>query len=132
MVQIKQCAGPRGPKLQTGLTVTGIIFLMLVGAFVLTAGFKLGPVYLDNAFIREAIESLEEENFREMTDRQILTHLERTFDINNIRDVNPKDIKISREKHRLLVAMDYERRINFMGNVDVVVKFENHFDSSKQ
>ena len=122
-----------GPELkqQRGITVPGMIFLVLVFAFVLTAGFKIGPLYIDNQFIRESIESLENENYREMSDRQIQIYIERTFDINNIRDINPRDLKISREKHRLFVSLDYEKRVNFMGNLDVVVRFENHFDSSQ-
>lgn len=123
-------AGP-GPNRQRGVTIPGLIFLLLVFAFVLTAGFKIGPLYIDNQFIRESIESLENENYREMSDQEIVRYVQRTFDVNNIRDITTRDMKISREKHRLFVSLDYEKRVNFMGNVDVVVRFENHFDSSQ-
>ena len=118
-------------KRQSGVTILGFMLILLVGAFLLTAGFKLGPLYIDNQFIRESIESLENENYREMTDRQIKAYISNTFIINNIRDLDGRDIKISREKHRLFVSLDYEKRVNFMGNLDVVVSFENHFDSSQ-
>ena len=118
-------------KRQSGVTILGFMLILLVGAFLLTAGFKLGPLYIDNQFIRESIESLENENYREMTDRQIKAYISNTFIINNIRDLDGRDIIISREKHRLFVSLDYEKRVNFMGNLDVVVSFENHFDSSQ-
>jgi len=42
-----------------------------------------------------------------------------------------KQLKIIREKTKTLVTLNYEKRIEFMGNVDVIVRFENSYDSSK-
>lgn len=115
---------------QKGITTLGLLAGIIIFAFLLTAGFKIGPLYLDNMFIRESIESLQNEKYSDMSDRDIVRFVQNSFDINNIRDISTKDMKIERQKHKLLVTLDYEKRVNFMGNVDVVVSFKNHFDSS--
>ena len=116
---------------QKGMSILGMLVFLLIASFFLTVAFKIGPLYIDNSFVRESVKSLEQENFREMSNRQIARHIQTTLDINNVRDVSVKDLVIERDKYTLLVKLDYERRVHFMQNVDVVVVFENHFDSTK-
>lgn len=117
---------------QKGMTLLGGLTALLIVGFILTAAFKVGPLYLDNSFVRAAIDSLAQENIHTMTDKDVRKKLNAFFDINNVRDIDTKQIKIIREKTKTLVTLNYEKRINFMGNVDVVVRFENTYDSSKQ
>ena len=121
-----------GNRKQRGLTTLSWLVVLAIGGVFLTAAFKLGPLYLDNYFIRAAIHSLENEKAEEMTASEIRRKLSSTFMINNIRDVDAKQIKIEREKERLLVSLNYEKRVNFMANVDFVVIFTNEYDSSKR
>ena len=110
---------------QKGMTLLGGLTVLLIVGFILTAAFKVGPLYLDNSFVRAAIDSLAQENIHTMTDKDVRKKLNAFFDINNVRDIDTKQIKIIREKTKTLVTLNYEKRINFMGNVDVVVRFEN-------
>jgi hypothetical protein len=116
---------------QKGMTVLGGLIVLLILGFFLTAAFKVGPLYLDNSFVRAALDSLAHENVHTLTDKDVRRKLSSSFDINNIRDVDMKQLKIIREKTKTLVTLNYEKRIEFMGNVDVVVRFENSYDSSK-
>lgn len=115
---------------QKGITLlSGLVLLAVVGFF-LTAAVKIGPLYLDNSFVSAAIASLDKEDIHGMTDRDVRRKLSSKFDINNIRNMNTKEIKVVREKTRTVVSLDYEKRVNFMANVDIVVRFENSYDSS--
>ena len=118
-------------RTQQGMSVLGILVTLAVVGFCLTAGLKIGPLYLDNSFVKAAIDSLAEENINTMTDKQVRRKLADFFDINNVRDIDMKDIKIEREKTRTLVTLNYEKRVNFIANLDVVVRFNNSYDSSK-
>ncbi|MDX2464502.1 MAG: DUF4845 domain-containing protein [Porticoccus sp.] len=117
-------------KKQQGISLLGGLILLAVVGFFLTAAFKVAPLYLDNSFIRAAIASLVQEDVHGMTDGDIRRKLSSQFDINNIRDVDTKEVKVVRQKTHTVVSLDYEKRVNFMGNVDVVVRFENSYDSS--
>lgn len=39
-------------------------------------------------------------------------------------------MKIERSAEKILVSLDYERRVELLGNIDAVVKFRNRYDSS--
>jgi hypothetical protein len=116
---------------QQGVTVLGGLCVLAIAGFIITAGLKLGPLYLDNSFVKAAIDSLSEDDIHTMTDKEIRKKLAANFNINNVRDMDMKDVKIIRDKTHTSVTLDYEKRINFMGNVDVVVKFKNSYDTSK-
>lgn len=118
-------------KKQQGISLIGGLIVLAVVGFFLTVAFKIGPLYLDNSFVSAAVASLDKEDVHNMTNREIRQKLSSQFDINNIRDIDSKLIEIKRERTRTLVTLDYEKRINFMGNVDIVVMFKNSYDSSK-
>lgn len=117
---------------QNGLSAVGFLVVLAIGGFVLTALFKVGPLYLDNYFVQGAMNTLADENIHEMTDARIRRKISNSFTINNVRNVDVKKVQIEREKTRTLVTLNYETRVNFMGNLDVVVVFNNVYDSSVQ
>ncbi|MFT7300568.1 MAG: hypothetical protein ACI89Z_001026 [Porticoccus sp.] len=93
--------------------------------------FKVGPLYLDNFFIRAALDSFAHESIHTLTDKNVRRKLYISFDINNIRGIDKNDIKVIRDKTKTLVTLNCEKRVEFMENIDVVVRFENTYDSSK-
>ncbi len=115
---------------QQGLTMISGLVVLVIMATLFSAAFKLGPLYLDNYFIKASIDSLHKDNVGEMTNADIRRKMANHFLINNIRDVKAKQLKIVREKKRILVSLNYEKRVNFMGNLDFVVTFTNVYDSS--
>ena len=116
---------------QQGLSTLGWLVMLAIFGVLLTAAFKLGPIYLDNYFVRAAIKSMADEDIESMTSADIRDRMGRTFDINNIRNVSVKDLKIKREKERVLISLNYEKRVNFMGNLDFVAVFTNEYDTSE-
>lgn len=117
---------------QHGMSLTSGLLLLAVVGFFLTAAFKIGPLFLDNSFVSAAVASLKHEDIHGMTDRAIKGKLSSQFDINNIRGIHADQIKIKRERTKTLVTLDYEKRVNFMGNVDVVVAFKNSYNSDNK
>lgn len=116
---------------QSGMSSLTILVIMLAGAFVLLAVFRVGPLYLDNYFVQSSVKALQDEDISKMTDAQVRKVLDRYFLINGVRDMSARDAEIERNKTSTVVKLDYEKRIDFLGNLDVVVTFENHFDTSK-
>lgn len=116
-------------KKQQGMSLLSGLVLLAVAGFFLTAAFKIAPLYLDNSFVSAAVASLQNEDIHNMTNRDIRRELEAQFGINNVRDVDTKLINVIRERTRTQVTLNYEKRVSFMGNVDVVVVFNNSYDS---
>jgi Domain of unknown function (DUF4845) len=119
-------------KLQSGMSSIGLLLVLLAAAFGLMVVFKVGPLYLDNYFVKSSVDALIDEDVRKMSNNQIADALDRYFLINGVRDISARTAaKIEREDTRTVVKVDYEKRVNFLANLDVVVTFENHYDSSQ-
>ena len=115
---------------QQGLSTLGLLGILLLGSFLLIVATRVGPLYLDNFFAQASLNSLEKEPLGELSDAQIKSKLADFFSVNNVRDVNAKKALINRTKKQITVELDYERRVYFLPNVDVVVSFKNKYEDA--
>lgn len=123
----------RMPKYQSGLSTTGLLITLLAAGFAIMCLFKMVPAYMDDRFIQEGLKSLTEnvDQIDEMSDEQIRKQIGRFFVVNNVRSQSERDIKIERKQDRTLVKMEYEVRVPIFANVDVVMTFNNVWDSKR-
>ena len=118
---------------QAGFSKLGLIALLAVAGFFLLCAFRLAPAYLDDRYIQQALRSLGDgvDNPNEMSDRDIRKKIDAFFAVNNVRTKSAKDLEIIREDDRTLVYMDYEVRVPLIYNIDVVMSFNNVWDSAR-
>lgn len=117
---------------QRGMSLTGVVFTVFLVGFFLTVGFKLGPHYLDNNVIQGAIDQVGLSGLDGKSEREVRSTLSNFFTINNVRDIDTDQVELVRGKNGTKLVLDYEKRVEMFGNVDVVLKFHNEFDSAKQ
>jgi len=111
---------------QKGMSTASLLIVLAVAGIGLMALFKIGPHYLDNYFVGGALDSLSKDpKWHEQPNRSINSALQRQFTVNNIRDIKQEDISIVRGNGKVILTIAYERRGNFLGNLDYVVSFEN-------
>ncbi|MGB5096350.1 MAG: DUF4845 domain-containing protein [Porticoccaceae bacterium] len=120
-----------GRSAERGISLLGILFILLLVGFALTVLFRVGPLYLDDYTVRKSFEALGDGNTRTLSDQAIREKLYKYFVVNNVDNIDVKQVRIDRNAARILVSLYYERRIEFMGNLDVVAKFNHVYDSSK-
>lgn len=121
-------------KHQRGLGMLQWAVVIAVAGFFLLFAFKVVPLYAENRYVESALRSLETggEKLEEMTDAEIIKKLNNFYMINNVRSEGPtKNIKIERESEKAVVTVDYETRVPLFYNIDLVVSFQNHLDSSR-
>ncbi|MDB9844401.1 DUF4845 domain-containing protein [Porticoccaceae bacterium] len=116
---------------QRGATLSSVIVIIFLVGFFTTLIFKIGPHYLDNRIIGGAISQVGESGLEGQSNREIRGKIADFFIINNIRDVNAGQVKIERSKQGVTINLDYEKRIEMFGNVDVVLKFTNRYDGAE-
>lgn len=116
---------------QKGLSLLGILFVLLLMGFALTALFRVGPLYLDDYTVRKSFEELGDGDIRALSDQAIREKLYKYFVVNNVDDIDLKQVRVDRDPARIVVSLYYERRVQFLGNLDVVAKFNNVYDSSR-
>lgn len=121
-------------KSQRGLGMLQWALVIAVAGFFLLFAFKVVPLYAENRYVESALRSLETggEKVQEMTDAEIKKKLGNFYMINNVRSEGPtKNIKIDRRSEDLLITIDYETRVPLFYNIDLVLSFQNHLDSSR-
>ena len=84
--------------------------------------------------MESALRSLEGsgEKLEQMTDAEISKKLNNFYMVNNVRSEGPtKNIKVERESEKAIVTVDYETRVPLFWNIDLVLSFQNHLDSTR-
>jgi len=111
---------------QKGLTLVGFLsVLFLIGFFSLLA-LKIGPVYLEHYKVASSLESLKTENDIALKSREeILTLLQRRWQVNSVERVTAKDVKITKQGSYLKVQVAYDVAEHLFGNVDALLHFND-------
>lgn len=111
---------------QRGVSKLGVVTLLLVITAFLTVGLKVGPLYVDHNLIagicQELIDNGEAAN---MSVTDIRNRVSNTLRINNVIGFDLNSITKRMENNAAIISIDYERRVELIGNLDVVAKFEN-------
>lgn len=121
-------------KHQRGLGMLQWALVIGIAGFFILFAFKVIPLYAENRYVESALRSLEAggEKLEQMTDGEINKKLNNFYMINNVRSEGPtKNIKIVRESEKVLVKVDYETRVPLFYNIDLVLSFQNHLDSTR-
>jgi hypothetical protein len=118
----------RSHRKQVGLTAIGVLGAITGLAAVVTLVLRLGPHYIDWQTMRSVMGDLPASQVHTMSKRDIRESLQKRFRVNSLRDFDLKDIlTIDRQKTQTTLAIQYERRENLLGNVDVVLSFSEEY-----
>lgn len=115
---------------QSGMTLIGFLLMfMLIGFFTLLV-IKIAPIYLEHYKIVNSLEALKSDSdLFNRSREEILSTLEKRWDINMVARVTKQDVKITRQGGRLTVQIAYEAVEHIMGNVSVLVTFDDSIEA---
>lgn len=119
---------------QKGINTLLLLFILVMSGFLLLCFFKLGPAYLDNRYVVEALKTLAQnhpDDLQLLTRSQISSELSKFYMLNNVRGEITNTLDIDRQKEKTLISVSYEVRTPLIANVDAVIKFNNVLDSSQ-
>jgi Domain of unknown function (DUF4845) len=114
------------PKRQGGLTFISVVFILGLIAFFVLLALKIGPIYLDHSKVVSALDELKKTpDIEQQSEAEIRNSLSKRFDINYVNDVTQKDITITRHGGYLKVVIEYEVVRKIVGNLSVLVEFND-------
>lgn len=114
---------------QGGASALVILIMVLFFGSLLSLIIKVGPAYLDDLTIKEALESLDgTEGLSQMGPAQVRTLINKRLSVNNIRGFDAKDISVEKDGGLVLINVDYEVRNNLIRNLDAVVHFQHRYE----
>jgi hypothetical protein len=114
---------------EKGVTLIGfLIMAVFLGLFAL-AIIKLVPVYLEFGKVETTLSKVKTElDNKSPTIQEISRSVERRFDIEDVRRISFKDVKITREPRSFRVQAQYEARVYYIANIYLVAVFDTSVD----
>ena len=111
---------------QQGMTGLGwLMVLFLLGFFTLLL-FKLAPSYLENYSVKSVLNSLEDEPLITTKPvREVQKMIMARLNTNGVRSLKSEAIKIEQSPGLLKVSITYDVQKHLLGNVDVLLRFDN-------
>lgn len=114
-------------RMQKGLSPIGVLFMVMVFAFILMLFFKLAPHYLNFWTLRTVYTEVGDiPGINKQSVHEIENILAKRLIINSFRDFDPrKDSYVGKEDGVLKLQFEYEIKEHMIGNVDVLLSFDH-------
>jgi hypothetical protein len=111
---------------QRGATLIGWLFIV---SFIILMGvgvMRLYPVYYDHFTVKASLKSLAtDSSIKSSNLKQIQEKLLRHFSVNNVQDVDAKNLEMEKKAGKITLILKYEVRVPFMYNIDFAVSFDD-------
>ncbi|MDX1754480.1 MAG: DUF4845 domain-containing protein [Marinobacter sp.] len=113
-------------------TITMLVMVLFFGAL-LTLIVKVGPFYLDDLTVQEAVESLNDvEDLSRMGPAQVMSLINKRLTVNNVRSLDTDSFKVEKDGELVIIKLNYEKRTNLFRNLDAVVSFNHEYEMKGQ
>jgi len=120
-------------KKQSGLSMVGILFLIIVFGFALLFAATVVPSYInDRAAVASLKQLADEPNLSDMSLADVRSRLQKSLSLNSVNDVARDALKVKRKgagKKGYLATIEYEHRDNLFLNIDLVVRYHSVLDT---
>ena len=116
-------------KKQLGLSMPGILALMVLAIMILRAAISLIPMHWDDVMVGSILDSVQESKAitAKTSTSDAKRVLEKRFQSNNL-DISTDKLELDRSEHRLVLTYTYDRRDDFFSNIDFVLTFTHRKD----
>lgn len=111
---------------QTGMSMLGVLVLVGLFSFFVTVAIRLLPPYMEGRSVKTAIEGVAAASSAQQSLGEVGKRLASSFTTNQIEGINPKDVKIYRDKGKIVINANYELRTPLFEGVDAVLMFTDH------
>lgn len=110
---------------QAGISLTGLIFVLVVLGVAAVFAIKLVPAYTEYSAVKDAIVRAKEAGG---TPREIQVAFDKNAGMNNVTAIRGSDLAITREDGEVQVSFAYEKRVPLVGNVSLVIDYAGTTD----
>jgi hypothetical protein len=115
-------------KKQNGMTLIGALMVMSIIGFMFYVGIKVGPVYSEYYTVVKAMDIVASEpGVGNKSPAVIKDMMGKHFYSSYVERAKVSDIKITRNRGKKMVIA-YVVQEPFIGNIDLLLKFENSVD----
>ena len=116
---------------QRGMTFIGLVLTIAAVLFTVMVALKLAPAYIEYFTVKKTLKKIANEpGFAQMSRKDIMDDYSRASQIDNISDVQAKDLVIGKSASgKNVVSVDYQKVVPIIANVSVLLDFSASSDS---
>jgi hypothetical protein len=107
-------------KKQRGLSILGLIVVLIVVIVVALFGMKVIPSFLEFRTAKSVIESIARGN---QSPGDVRRAFENRAAIDNISTISAKDLEITREGNQMVIAFAYRKEVPLFGPVGLYIDY---------
>lgn len=123
MTRTRQLIERERNKRQRGMTVIGMLLLIIVIAFVALIAMKVVPMYIQYFSIKSTIESIRKEpQLAQMSAQDIQNAIQKRFDIGYVDNISARDLKIRNERNGRVIDLVYDDERDLFYGLYVLLK----------
>lgn len=110
---------------QRGLTLAGMLIGSIILVLVAVVSMKIVPVYIDNATIKKNLVAVAGDNSLQNANAgQIRLAFTKRAQVDGITAVSAKDIKILKNKNKLILSVAYTVEVPLVSNISLKFDFD--------
>lgn len=123
----------KSPVRQRGITFISFVFLMCLIGFFMMLLMKIGPIYLDHYKVKASLEALKSDaDLASRSKQEIISSLGKRWNIDMIDSVTKDNVYITKDMSNLTVQIVYDATTPILGNLDVIVHFDDSIEVSSR
>jgi len=112
-------------KKQQGLSIIGLLVVLLMAGALGFFGLKVGPTYMENWTLKKMMQDLQtDDDVIGKPPSTIRTAVMKRIRVNGVYNLSPSNVKIKRVGASNVVTLDYAVTKPLAGNMDVVMTFK--------
>jgi type II secretory pathway pseudopilin PulG len=108
---------------QRGVTLSGLLIVLVILGIVAALGLKLIPAYIEYAKAKAAIEAIGADRSKSGSVAEIRKSFDARANIDDITAVRPQDLEVTKEAGDVVISFAYRKEIPLAGNVGLYVDF---------
>lgn len=118
---------------QNGYTLISLIFILGLIAFFVLLTLKIAPIYMDHSKVVNALAALKQTtDIQTKTEHEIRSILDKRFNMNYVSDAKMENVRITKSGNYLRVEIAYEVVQNIVGNLNVLVEFNDKIEVGQE
>lgn len=122
-MRIRQSSERERSGRQRGITVIGMLLMIIAIAFVALIAMKVVPMYIQLFTVKSTIESIRKEpQLAQMSTTDIHNAIQKRFDIGYVDNISAKDLKIRNDRGGRVLDLVYQDERDLFYGLSVVLK----------
>lgn len=115
---------------QKGVSLYNALIYMSVIGMLFAVVMHIVPAYMDNMGLRGAFDALDNQvGITKMSKKKIKAILNKQLTVNNVRGLPMDNLVVKKEKGKLTITLNYEKRIPLVQNLSLLIDFENQYEA---